>query len=103
MNNRTVVQTMLLLVGAVVMLGGLVCVVAGFASLGSPGEDGDAALALFASGGFAMVIGFGIVAFTRAATATGRSGSRRSRSCPACGAALSASARFCASCGAAVR
>lgn len=64
MNNRTVVQTLLLVVAAVVLLGGLVCVVAGFVSLG--GSDG--APSLFVAGGFAWAIGIGIIVSTRAAT-----------------------------------
>jgi hypothetical protein len=115
MSTRTPMQTLLLVVGVVILLGGLVCVVAGFADFGGsdPESDGGGALALFAAGGFAMVIGFGIVAFTRAAMLGGGgytrvtveqgSAPRTGRFCSACGAAQSPSARFCESCGAAVR
>ncbi len=113
MNSRTPVQTLLLAVGGVVFIGGLVCVVAGFADFaGADPSDGGAALMLFAAGGFAMVIGFGIIAFTRAAILTDGGHSRVTiehgrppgggRFCSGCGAQVSAPARFCASCGAPV-
>ncbi|MDF1605998.1 zinc-ribbon domain-containing protein [Nocardioides sp. YIM 152315] len=115
MNNRTLLQTLLLLVGGVVLLGGLVCVVSGFAGFASsdPGSDGDSSMMLFAAGGFAAVIGFGLIAFTRAAILT-RNGAyarvtieqatapRGGRFCSSCGTATSPTARFCESCGAAV-
>ena len=119
MGNRTATQTLLLIVGAVVLLGGLVCLVAGFADFAGAAADpvagGDvgSAMALFMAGGFAMVIGFGIIAFTRAAILT-RNGSyarivveqgippRGGRFCSGCGAPVAPSARFCESCGAAV-
>ncbi|MFC7496499.1 MULTISPECIES: zinc ribbon domain-containing protein [unclassified Nocardioides] len=114
MNNRTTMQTLLLFVGALVCLGGLVCVVAGFVSFagGEPGEEGSS-MALFAAGGFAAVIGFGIVAFTRVAILSRNGGyarvtieqgppPRSGRFCSSCGTPVSANARFCESCGAAV-
>jgi hypothetical protein len=118
MNKRTPVQTLLLIVGTVVLLGGLVCVVAGFgAFVGSSddlnGDSGNGSMMLFVAGGFAMVIGFGIVAFTRAAIMTGNGGYARvtieqgtaprgGRFCSGCGASVTPAARFCESCGAAV-
>ena len=36
MSNRTPVQTLLLVVGTIVLLGGLACVVMGFAPSGAP-------------------------------------------------------------------
>lgn len=118
MNKRTPGQTLLLVVGAIVLLGGLVCVVAGFGGfIGSSddvgGDSGNGSLMLFAAGGLAMVIGLGIVAFTRAAIMTGNGGyarvtieqgtaPSRGRFCSSCGASLTPTARFCDACGAAV-
>jgi hypothetical protein len=114
MGNRTTGQTLLLVLGAVVLLGGLVCVVIGFADFGStdPGSDDNGALYLFAGGGLAAVVGLGIVGFTRAATMRADGGyritieqgtaARRGSFCSSCGQPLSAAARFCDSCGAAV-
>jgi Double zinc ribbon len=117
MNNRTPVQTLLLVVGTLVLLGGLVCVVMSFADLastgvGTTGEE-DSAMMLFVAGGFAMVVGFGMVAFTRAAVMAKGGGYSRitieqgvapagNRFCPSCGHPSSPSARFCESCGTAV-
>ena len=112
MSTRTPVQTLLLVVGGVVLLGGLVCVVLGFTGAGSSEEAGgeDGSMMLFAAGGFAMVVGFGIVAVTRAAVlGPGGAPPRRAgpadrtgsggRVCRSCGAPASASARYCESCG----
>ena len=117
MNNATTVQKLLIAIGAVVLLGGLACVVMGFASFGSSDVDqGDSGLALFAAGGFAMVVGFGIVAFTRAAVLTRNGaysritieqgmvppGAASGRFCSSCGRPVAATARFCEACGHAV-
>lgn len=118
MNKRTPGQTLLLVVGAIVLLGGLVCVVAGFGGfIGSSddpsGDSGNGSMMLFVAGGFSMVIGLGIVAFTRAAILTGNGGYARvtieqgtaprgGRFCSSCGASLAPAARFCDSCGVAV-
>jgi hypothetical protein len=115
MNNATPVQKILLVVGTLVLLGGLACVVMGFASFGStdPGTDGNSSMMLFAAGGFAAVIGFGIIAFTRAAILTRHGAYSRvvieqgvapagNRFCPACGRPASPTARFCESCGGAL-
>ncbi|GAB3201106.1 hypothetical protein GCM10027062_22330 [Nocardioides hungaricus] len=114
MNNATPVQKLLLVVGAVVILGGLVCVVLGFVGFAQadPANGGDSSMALFAAGGFAAVIGFGIVAFTRAAILT-RGGAysritiehgvpRGGEFCSSCGQPVAPSARFCDACGHAV-
>lgn len=114
MNKRTPVQTLLLVVGAVVLLGGLACVVMGFAGFADADASGDnSSFMLFAAGGFATVVGLGIVAFTRAAILTGNGGYTRvvieqgvapagNRFCPQCGHPSSPSARFCERCGAAL-
>ena len=115
MNKATTVQKLLIAVGAVVLLGGLVCVVMGFASFGSSDVgEGEGGFALFAAGGFAMVVGFGIVAFTRAAVLTGNGAYSRitveqgtgpsggGRFCSSCGRPVAAAARFCEACGHAV-
>lgn len=117
MNKATPVQKLLIAVGALVLLGGLACVVLGFGSFGSSDTaDDDGGLALFAAGGFAMVIGFGIVAFTRAAVLTRNGAYARitieqgtapqqaqgGKFCSSCGRPVAASARFCESCGHAV-
>ena len=117
MNKATLVQKVLLVVGVVVLLGGLVCVVAGFAGFAaSDVDEGDGGMALFAGGGFAMVIGFGIVAFTRSAILT-RSGAYTritveqgvaptqvpgGKFCSGCGHPVAPAARFCEACGQAV-
>lgn len=111
MNSRTPVQTLLLVVGVVVLLGGLACVVMGFADFASTdvGTDEADSFMLFAAGGFAMVIGFGIVAFTRAAILTRggaytrvtlEQGTRPGGTfCSSCGKPVSPDARFCEACG----
>ena len=120
MNNATTVQKLLIAVGAVVLLGGVVCVVMGFASFASFGssdvDEGGSGLALFAAGGFAAVIGFGIIAFTRAAILTRNGGYSRitieqgvapqqatsGKFCSSCGRTVAPTARFCEACGHAV-
>jgi hypothetical protein len=114
MNKATAVQKLLIAVGAVVLLGGLACVVMGFASFGSSDvDDGNSSIALFAAGGFAAVIGFGIIAFTRAAVLTRGGaysritieqgmGPRSDRFCSGCGRPVAPAARFCEACGQAV-
>ncbi|WP_243056446.1 zinc ribbon domain-containing protein [Nocardioides sp. SR21] len=118
MNKRTPGQTLLLVVGTIVLLGGLVCVVAGFSGfIGSSddlsGDSGNGSMMLFAAGGLSMVIGLGIVAFTRASIMTSNGGyarvtieqgsaPRRGRFCSSCGASLTPTAQFCDSCGVAV-
>ena len=117
MNKATTVQKLLIAVGAVVFLGGLVCVVMGFASFGSSDVgEGDGGLALFAAGGFAMVVGFGIIAFTRAAVLTRNGAYARvtieqgmapqqgtsGTFCSSCGRPVAPTARFCEACGHAV-
>lgn len=118
MNNRTPVQTLLLAAGTLVLLGGLVCVVSGFAGFASsdPASGGDSSMMLFAAGGFAAVVGFGIIAFTRAAILTRNGAYARvtieqgmappqepgGRFCSACGRPVASTARFCESCGHAV-
>lgn len=76
MSNRTTGQTLLIVLGTLVLVGGLVCVAIGFARFGStdPGSDDSSPLLLFAGGGFAAVVGFGIVAFTRASILTRNGG-----------------------------
>jgi di/tricarboxylate transporter len=114
MNRATTVQKLLIAVGAVVLLGGLACVVMGFASFaGDDVDEGNSSLALFAAGGFAAVIGFGIVAFTRAAILTRNGAYSRitfeqgmgpsgGRFCSSCGRPVAPTARFCEACGHAV-
>ncbi|GAA4377188.1 zinc ribbon domain-containing protein [Nocardioides caricicola] len=116
MNKRTPGQTLLLVVGIIVFLGGLACVVAGFGGfVGSSddpaGDSGSSSLMLFAAGGFSMVVGFGIVAFTRAAILTGNGAYTRvtieqgtaprgaGPFCSQCGSRNDAEARFCDACG----
>ncbi len=120
--TRTGAQTALMALGALLMIGGLVCVVLGFVGFGSDADDLNqgtvgADLGLFAGGGLAMVVGLGVIGFTRARVLMGRSGYARvtyeqgiapvgsgsgGRFCSSCGRATSPSARFCDSCGAAV-
>jgi len=99
------------------LLGGLVGVVlgfAGFADLTDPdaGNEGRN-MALFAGGGLAMVVGLAVVGFTRARVLMGSGGYARvtyeqgvapagGRYCPSCGRPTSPSASFCDSCGAAL-
>ena len=80
------------------------------------GESDNRSMALFAGGGLAMVVGFGIVAFTRAsAMMRGGAYSRITieqgvaqpatdggRFCPGCGTRADREARFCDSCGGAL-
>lgn len=118
---RTGAQTALMAFGALLVIGGLVCVVLGFMSFGdvsAVGEDDSARdLGLFAGGGLAMVVGLGIIGFTRARVLMGNGGYARvtyeqgiapvgsgsgGRFCSSCGRPMSPSARFCDSCGAAV-
>lgn len=122
MNNRTPVQTLLLVAGALLLLGGLVCVVTGFGSFASsdPASDDSSPMMLFAAGGFAAVVGFGIIAFTRAAILTRNGAYARitveqgvtpprvqadqpgGKFCSSCGQPVTSTARFCESCGHAV-
>ena len=125
MSKRTPAQTALLLLGALIMAAGLVGVVVGFTGFGDSSADiggtgPDRSMVVFAAGAFAMVVGFGIIGFTRAAIMTGNGGYSRitieqgvapsssggsgggGRFCSSCGTPISASARFCDSCGAAV-
>ena len=115
MSNRSTGQTLLLVLGAIILIGGLVCVGIGFMNFGSsdPGSDDGSAMALFAGGGLAAVVGFGIVAFTRVSIMTRNGGYARvtieqgtapagGRFCSGCGRPSSPSARFCESCGVAV-
>ena len=82
-------------------------------ALDGAGDGAGRSLALFAVGGLATVVGFGLVAFTRAGALTSRGGYTRvtyeqgfgaapvGRSrCPGCGAAVEGDDRFCGSCGA---
>ena len=69
MSTRSTTPTALIALGVLLLVGGLVCVVLGFAGFASTDamDDGGAAsaLGLFAGGGLAMVVGLGLVAFTR--------------------------------------
>jgi hypothetical protein len=118
---RTGAQVALMALGALVMVGGIVCVVIGFAGFADFTESSDGGagrdLALFAGGGFAMVVGLAVIGFTRARVLMGNGGYARityeqgiapvasgsgGRFCSGCGRPMSPSARFCESCGAAV-
>jgi hypothetical protein len=114
-SNRTTTQTLLLVLGALVFVGGVACVVVGFSSFADSdvASDDNSPLLLFAGGGFAAVIGFGIIAFTRASILTRNGGYTRvtieqgvaptgGRFCSGCGRPTSPTAQFCDSCGAAV-
>jgi len=117
-SKRTPTQTLLLALGAAVFAVGLVCVAVGFARFADadPVSDDNGPLLLFAGGGLVAVVGFGIIAFTRAAILRANGGyritieqggeqggaARGGRLCPECGRPTSESARFCESCGAAV-
>jgi hypothetical protein len=111
-SNRTTVQTLLLALGTLILVAGFAGVVIGFArfAIGDPNEEGNSSMLLFAAGGFAAVVGFGIISFTRASILTRNGGYARvtieqgaaptgGRFCPACGRATSSVARFCDSCG----
>ncbi|HEU5038109.1 MAG TPA: zinc ribbon domain-containing protein [Nocardioides sp.] len=114
MNNRTTGQTLLLVLGWVVLLAGLVCVAIGFTQFAGtdPMSDDNSPMFLFAGGGLAAVVGLGIVAFTRVATMRANGGyritieegtaARGGRFCSDCGRPIATTARFCDSCGAAV-
>ena len=67
MNSRTPAQTLLLTLGALLLVGGLACVVVGFVRFAGtdPMSDDNSPLFLFAGGGLAAVVGFGVIAFTR--------------------------------------
>jgi len=113
-SKRTPTQTLLLALGAAVFAVGLVCVAVGFARFADadPMSDDNGPMLLFAGGGLVAVVGFGIIAFTRAAILRANGGyritieqggaARGGRLCPECGRPTSESARFCESCGAAV-
>ncbi|WP_395696049.1 hypothetical protein [Nocardioides sp.] len=79
MSNRTPAQTLLLVVGVLLLLAGLACVVVGFAGFANadPGMDDNTPIFLFAGGGLAAVVGFGIIAFTRASILMGDGGYTR--------------------------
>ncbi|GAA1137461.1 hypothetical protein [Nocardioides aquiterrae] len=78
MTNRTTGQTLLIVLGSLVLLAGLVCVAVGFAQFADtdPMSDDNGPMFLFAGGGLAAVIGFGIVVFTRVATLRANGGYR---------------------------
>lgn len=69
MSTPSTVRSALVGLGVLLLVGGLVCVVLGFSRFAStdPMDDGGAtsALGLFAGGGLAMVVGLGVVGFTR--------------------------------------
>lgn len=110
--------------GAVLVVGGLVAVVWGFGSFAGTTLDGSGSgagrsMALFAGGGLAAVVGFGLIAFTRAGSLAGRGGYTRmtieqgyavpgpavsgaGSHCRSCGAAVAAEDRYCGSCGTAL-
>lgn len=112
-------------VGAALLVGGAVGVVWGFATFTGSALDGSGSgpgrsMALFAGGGLAAVLGFGLVAFTRAGDLTRRgahtritdeqglgaarapAGAAAGPHCTSCGAAVAPDDRFCGSCGAAL-
>jgi hypothetical protein len=118
-SGRTTGQTILIVVGSLVLLAGLVCVVLGFVGFVDAQDDlggtsDNRSMALFAGGAFAMVVGFGIVAFTRASVMTRNGAYARvtieqgvgpragGRFCSGCGRETRPGAQFCDSCGAAV-
>jgi hypothetical protein len=79
---RTTSQTVRYAVGAVLLVGGIACVVWGFGSFAGSALDGSGdgagrSMALFAAGGLAAVVGFGLIAFTRATALMGRGGYTR--------------------------
>jgi zinc-ribbon domain len=80
--GRTAGRTVRYAVGAVLLVGGIVCVVWGFSTftgsaLDGSGDGAGRSMALFAGGGLATVVGFGLVAFTRVGALTGRGGYAR--------------------------
>jgi hypothetical protein len=132
MSTRTTGRTVRYAVGAVLVVAGIVCLVWGFATFTGAALDGGGsgagrAMALFAGGGLATVIGFGLVAFTRAGALTARGGYTRvtyeqgyggvaadgptpaavppaappagRTHCRSCGAAVAPEDRFCGACG----
>lgn len=78
MSNRTTGQTLLIVLGSLILLAGLACVAVGFARFAGtdPMSDDNSPLLLFAGGGLAAVVGLGIVAFTRAAVLRANGGYR---------------------------
>jgi hypothetical protein len=121
MSTRTTGRTVRYAVGAVLVVAGIVCLVWGFATFTGAALDGGGsgagrAMALFAGGGLATVIGFGLVAYTRAGALTARGGYTRvtyeqgyggvaaappagRTHCRSCGAAVAPEDRFCGACG----
>ena len=116
--GRTGGRTALIVLGSLVLLAGLVCVVVGLVRFADAqddlgGQDGNGPFALVALGGLAMVVGLGIVAFTRARAMTRDGAYTRvtveqgvpaagGRHCSGCGRPVDIGARFCESCGTAV-
>jgi hypothetical protein len=116
--GRSSGRTALMALGALVLLGGLACVVVGLARFADAqdefsGQGGNGPFAMFALGGLAMVVGLGIVAFTRARAMTRDGAYARvtieqgvppagGRHCSGCGRPVDSRARFCESCGTAV-
>ena len=78
MNNRTPAQTLLLVLGSLLLVGGLACVVVGFVRFAGADASSDATgpMLLFGGGGLAAVVGLGVVAFTRAAVLQANGGYR---------------------------
>ena len=117
MSNRTPAQTALMVLGWLVLTAGVVCLIVGFVRFASadPSDDVTGPMLLFGGGGLGMVVGLGIVGFTRSAVlranggyritieeGVGARGGGAGRFCASCGRPMSPSARFCDSCGAAV-
>jgi hypothetical protein len=80
--GRATSRTVRYAVGAVLLVGGIVCVVWGFSTftgsaLDGGGDGAGRSMALFAGGGLATVVGFGLVAFTRVGALAGRGGYAR--------------------------
>ena len=112
-------------VGVVLLVVGIGCVIWGFSTftgsaLDGSGDGAGRSMALFGGGGFAAVVGFGLVAFTRVGALSGRGGYTRvtyeqgygaagapspgaapggASHCRSCGAAVAAEDRFCGACG----
>ena len=114
-NRRTPTQTALIALGTVLLIGGLICLVVGFGRFvtDDSGSQVGSSFTLFAGGGLAMVVGLGIVAFTRARVMMGDGAYTRmtfeqgvaptgGRFCTSCGRPTGPAARFCDSCGSAV-